>query len=127
MGRFQDLRDEGGFAQTPQPANSCAVAHKRERIDSPLAFCSDIISNRCPNIKYGVNSLKAKEKTFSNRYKVRLFPSGSAGSEQLVFAGVVWLRDDFLEAQAEFFEQGDGDLIGGLGVGDDAFEPQNRP
>ena len=73
MGRFQNLRDEGGFAQTPQPTNSRAVAHKRERIDSPLAFCSDIVSNRYPNIKYGVNSLKAKEKTFSNRYKVRMF------------------------------------------------------
>lgn len=50
-----------------------------------------------------------------------------AGGEEFVFAGVVWLRDDFLEAQAEFFEQGDGGLIGGLGDGDDALKAESRP
>jgi hypothetical protein len=49
------------------------------------------------------------------------------GSEQFVFAAVVWQGDDFLEAQAEFFEQGDGGLVGGLGDGDDALEAQLGP
>jgi hypothetical protein len=47
--------------------------------------------------------------------------------EKFVFAAVVGQGDDFLEAQAEFFEQGDGGLIGGLGDGDDARQAQLGP
>jgi len=40
---------------------------------------------------------------------------------------VVWQRDGFFEAQAEFFEEGDGGVIVGLGDGNDALEAQSRP
>ena len=56
-----------------------------------------------------------------------VFGIRGAGGEQFVLAAVVWLRDGFLEAQAEFFQQGDGGLIGGLGDGDDALQAQSRP
>src|SRR6202041_1719251 len=56
-----------------------------------------------------------------------LFAIRGACGEEFVFAGVVWLRDDFLEAHAEPFEQGDGGLIGGRGDGDNALQVQSRP
>lgn len=70
MARYLNLRDEGGFALTPQRDNSCAVA--RERVEpaaaaSPHAQTTPILIASHPNIKKRVNSLKTNEKIFSNR------------------------------------------------------------
>jgi hypothetical protein len=70
MGRFQNLRDEGGFALTLQDTNSCAVARKRVQTAAAASRHTPttpflIASGR--NIKIRVNSLKTNEKIFSNR------------------------------------------------------------
>ena len=70
MARFQNLRDEGGFALTLQHSNSRAVARKRVQIAAAASRQTPrtqflIASDR--NIKNRVNSIKTNEKIFSNR------------------------------------------------------------
>ena len=70
MARYLNLRDEGGFALTPQRDNSCAVARERVRTAaaaSPHALTTQILIASRQNIKNRVNSLKTNEKIFSNR------------------------------------------------------------
>jgi hypothetical protein len=69
MGRFQNLRDEDGFALTPQHNHSCAVARERAQIapTSRHTPAAPLLIARDRNIKNRVNSLKTNEKIFFNR------------------------------------------------------------
>src|SRR5579863_7509026 len=117
MASFQNLRDEAGSAPTLRYNTWCAMARTHAQTvtasrHAPITTPFLIASGQL--LEIGSTRSKQRRKyfliaSFSGPFAIR-----SARSKQFVLAAVVWQGDDFLEAEAEFFEQGDGGVIGGL-------------
>jgi hypothetical protein len=129
MRKFHNLHDEGRSAPTLRQNNLRAVAREHVQVVAAARHTpsTPLLIATGAKLKKELTRSKQRRKYFLIATFSDLFAIRRAGSEEFVLAAVVWQSDDFLEAQAEFIEQGDGGLIGGLGDGDDALEAQLRP